>query len=82
MNDLVYDGLSPSAVVTHCVWKRQHEGLTSSSPAEACPRVLGMGLVGLCMCVSVESGTVSRGMNLVCIYVWAHYCGYTYECSV
>lgn len=60
-------GTRPSAVVTHCVWKREHEGLTSSSPAEACPGALGMGLVGLCMCVSGELGTMSRDMNLACI---------------
>lgn len=60
------------AALTHCVWKRQHEGLTSSSPAEACPGALGMGLGRLRMCVSIELGTVSRGMNLVCILMWAH----------
>lgn len=48
--ELVYDELCPSAVVTHGVRKRQHEGLTSSSPAEACPGALAMDLWD-CVCV-------------------------------
>lgn len=50
MNELVYAGDCPSAVGTDCMWKRQCEGLTSSSTAEACPGSLGVGL-GDCVCV-------------------------------
>lgn len=57
MNELVYAGDCPSAVGTDCMWKRQCEGLTSSSTAEACPGSLGVGL-GDCVCVY---------LNFVCI---------------
>lgn len=79
----MYAGHRPSAVVTHCVWKRQHrEGLTLPSPAETCPGAVGMGLVGLCMCVSMDLGSVSRSMNLACVGTWACYYGRAFECSM
>lgn len=43
------------------------QGAPFPGPAEVYPGALGMGLVGLCMCVSVDLGTVSRDMNLACI---------------
>lgn len=49
MNELVYVGDCPCAAVTDCMRQRQYEGLTSSNPAEACPRALGVGVGGLCV---------------------------------
>lgn len=68
MSELTYARDCPSAMVTHCIWKRQYEGFPFSSPAEACPGAWVLGLGGLCVCVCVELGKVSRDMNTVCIY--------------